>query len=79
MNSNDTNDLKAEIVRLNEKLNVMRALLWEWNVTSDNVWEYYRLKQVGETEEDYNFLDDNYEPDMPLFDGDDDRDFMERL
>lgn len=58
----------------------MRALLWEWNVTSDNVWEYYRLKRVGETEEDYAFLDENHgEPDMPLFDGDDDRDFMERL
>ena len=70
VNSNDdVNDLKAEIVRLHEKLNVMRALLWEWNVTSDNVWEYYRLKKVGETEEDYSFLDENYgEPDMPLFD-----------
>jgi hypothetical protein len=61
MNSNDDiNDLKAEIVRLHEKLNVMRALLWEWNVTSDNVWEHYRLKRVGETEEDYAFLDENY-------------------
>jgi hypothetical protein len=79
MNSNDEiNELKAEIVRLNDKICVMRSLLWEWNCTSDNVWEYYRLKQVGERDIDYAFLVNEDEPDMPLFD-EDDRDFMERL
>jgi hypothetical protein len=43
------------------------------------VWEYWKLKQVGEKREDYAaFLDDEDGVDMPLFDQDD-RDFMERL
>jgi hypothetical protein len=79
MNSNDINDLQAEIARLNEKIAVMRSLLWEWNCSSDMVWEYWKLKQVGEKREDYAaFLDDEDGVDMPLFDQDD-RDFMERL
>jgi hypothetical protein len=78
MNSNDINDLQAEIARLNEKIKVMRGLLWEWNCSSDMVWEYYRLKQVGETSADYAEWTED-EMDMPLFDQDDDRDFMERL
>ena len=78
MNSNDINDLQAEIARLNEKIAVMRSLLWEWNCSSDMVWEYYRLKQVGETSADYAEWTED-EMDMPLFDQDDDRDFMERL
>jgi hypothetical protein len=78
MNSNEINELQAEIVRLNEKIKVMRGLLWEWNPTSDNVWEYYRLYQVGETSVDYTDWTED-EMDMPLFDQDDDRDFMERL
>lgn len=77
MNSNDINELQAEIARLNDKVRVMRTLLWEWNASSDNVWEYWKLKQVGEREEDYAFLSDE-EPPMPLFDNDD-RDFMEGL
>ena len=68
MNSEDINELKAEIARLNEKIQAMRGILWEWNSSSGPVWEYYRLKQVGEKQEDYSFLDDDYEPDMPLFD-----------
>jgi hypothetical protein len=78
MSSNEINELQAEIVRLNEKIKVMRGLLWEWNPTSDNVWEYYRLHQVGETSADYTDWTED-EMDMPLFDQDDDRDFMERL
>ena len=73
MNSNDEiNELKAEISRLNDKITVMRGLLVEWNCSSDMVWEYYRLKQVGEKCEDYAaFIDDEDEVDMPLF-GDED-------
>jgi len=67
MNSDDINELKAEIIRLNEKILVMRGLLWEWNPTSFSVWEHPRLKQMGEVVEDYAHLKDN-EPDMPLFD-----------
>jgi len=78
MNSNDINELQAEIARLNEKIAVMRGLLWEWNCYSDMVWEYWKLKQVGERDIDYSFLLNEDEPDMPLFDQDD-RDFMERL
>ena len=69
MNQDDIHELKAEIVRLNDKINVMRRILWEWNSSSGPVWEYYRLKQVGEKQEDYAFIDDDYEVDMPLFDG----------
>jgi len=67
-NDDDINELKAEIARLNAKIEVMRGLLWEWNSSSGPVWEYYKLKRVGEKQEDYAFLDDDYEVDMPLFD-----------
>jgi len=66
-NDDDINELKAEIVRLNDKINVMRRILWEWNSSSGPVWEYYRLKQMGERDLDYCF-DKDYEVDMPLFD-----------
>ena len=48
--------LKRENDRLNAKLQAMRALLWEWNSSSGPVWEYWRLKEAGETEADYEFL-----------------------
>ena len=51
-------NLKRENDRLNAKLQVMRALLWEWNSSSGPVWEYWRLKEAGETEADYEFLMD---------------------
>lgn len=67
--NDEIEQLKSEIKRLNEKIHVMRGLLYEWNVSSGPVWENWRLKQVGETQGDYNWLDDEYEgPDMPLFD-----------
>jgi hypothetical protein len=47
---------KTEIESLTKKIQVMRALLWEWNSSSDSVWEYWRLKEVGETAKDYEFL-----------------------
>ena len=58
MNNNEINDLKAEIARLNDKIHAMRSLLWEWNSSSGPVWEYWKLKDVGETEKDYAFLND---------------------
>lgn len=62
--------LKAEIVRLNDKIHAMRGLLWEWNVSSGPVWEYWKLVQVGETPEDYShWTEDEYfdsDDDMPL-------------
>ena len=64
-------NLKAEIVRLNDKICVMRSILWEWNPSSGPVWEYHRLKKIGERDIDYSFLADNNnheEPAMPLFD-----------
>lgn len=70
MNS-ESEQLKSEIIRLNEKIHAMRGLLWEWNVSSGPVWEYWKLKQVGEKAEDYAHLMDEYEPEMPLF-GDED-------
>lgn len=79
MNSNDEiNRLKAEILRLEDKIHVMRGLLWEWNATSDNVWEHSKLKKMGERAEDYYHFTGDEDNDMPLFD-EDDRDFMERL
>ena len=69
--NDEINQLKAEIIRLNDKLYTMRGLLCEWNCTSDVVWEHWKLKNVGEKREDYiDFIDedDNYGPDMPLFD-----------
>jgi hypothetical protein len=41
---------------LKDKIAAMRAVLWEWNNSSDCVWNYYRLKAVGETKKDYDFL-----------------------
>jgi len=60
-------DLKAEIIRLNDKIHAMRGLLWEWNVSSGPVWEYWKLAKVGETAEDYSHWTEE-DPDMPLFD-----------
>jgi len=65
--NNEIEQLKAEIVRLNDKIHVMRGLLWEWNISSGPVWEYWKLKQVGEKPEDYSHWTED-EPDMPLFD-----------
>lgn len=65
--NNEIEQLKAEIIRLNDKIHVMRSLLWEWNVSSGPVWEYRRLKQIGEKPEDYSHWTEE-EPDMPLFD-----------
>lgn len=79
MNSEDEiNELRAQIFTLNKKIEAMRGVLWEWNCSSDNVWEYWRLKEVGETAEDYADYIGEDDDDMPLFD-EDDRDFMERL
>ena len=79
MNREDEiNELRAEIATLQRKMHVMRGLLWEWNCSSDNVWEYWKLKEIGECSAHYvDWTED--ENDMPLFDEDDDRDFMERL
>lgn len=65
---NDPESMRREIDRLQAKIQRMRSILWEWNSSSGPVWEHYRLKEVGETQEDYAFIDENYEPDMPLFD-----------
>jgi hypothetical protein len=40
----------------------MREVLWQWNCSSGPVWEYYKLQKVGETSEDYNFI--NEDPDF---------------
>lgn len=56
INLSNPNDVIKVITDLENKINVMRALLWEWNCTSDAVWNYYRLKDVGEREEDYDFI-----------------------
>ena len=79
MNREDEiNELRAEMASLERKLHVMRGLLWEWNPTSDDVWEYWKLKEIDECSAHYvEWTED--ENDMPLFDEDDDRDFMERL
>jgi hypothetical protein len=50
--SKEIDILKAENDLLHEKLEVMRAILYEWNATSHPVWEYRKLKQIGETESD---------------------------
>ena len=76
--NNEVDQLKAEIVRLNEKIHAMRGVLWEWNCSSDMVWEYWKLKQVGEKAEDYVDWTGDEEDDMPLPDNDDDT-FMERF
>jgi hypothetical protein len=79
MNSNDEiNALKAEIVRLNDKIHTMRGLLWEWNCSSGPVWEYWKLMEIGEKPEDYSHWTEEEDDDMPLFD-EDDRDFMNGL
>lgn len=55
------------IAELENKIRVMRGLLWEWNISSGPVWEYWKLAQVGETIADYaDYVDDEY------FDSDDD-------
>lgn len=55
------------IAELENKIRVMRGLLWEWNTSSGPVWEYWKLAQVGETIADYaDYVDDEY------FDSDDD-------
>jgi hypothetical protein len=54
--SKEIDILKAENDLLHEKLEVMRAILYEWNVTSNPIWEYRKLKQIGETESDYEDL-----------------------
>ena len=55
------------IAELENKIRVMRGLLWEWNISSGPVWEYWKLAQVGETVADYaDYVDDEY------FDSDDD-------
>ena len=79
MNREDEiNELRAEMAALHRTMHVMRGLLWEWNPTSDNVWEHHKLKELGEVSAHYvDWTED--EMDMPLFDQDDDRDFMERL
>lgn len=70
MNS-EVEQLKAEIASLKEKIAAMRNVLWEWNNSSGAVWEYWKLKQIGEKAEDYALLMDEYESEMPLF-GDED-------
>ena len=61
-------NLKAEITRLNDKIHVMRSMLWEWNCSSGPVWEHSKLKKIGERPEDYShWNEDEDEPDMPLF------------
>jgi len=77
--NNETEQLKAEIAALKEKVAGMRNVLWEWNVSSGPVWEYWKLKQVGEKAEDYAHLMDEDDLDMHMFDGDDDNTFMEKL
>ena len=55
------------IAELENKIRVMRGLLWEWNTSSGPVWEYWKLAQVGETMADYaDYVDDEH------FDSDDD-------
>lgn len=76
--NNEINELKAKILLLEDKIHVMRGLLWEWNCSSDVVWEYWKLKQIGEQAQDYYHFTGDEDDDMPLFD-EDDRDFMERL
>ena len=54
--SKEIDILKAENDLLHEKIEVMRTVLYEWNATSNPVWEYRKLKQIGETESDYEDL-----------------------
>lgn len=54
--SKEIDILKAENDLLHEKIEVMRTVLYEWNTTSNPVWEYRKLKQIGETESDYEDL-----------------------
>ena len=58
----DPNYVLNKITSLENKIRVMREILWEWNCSSVPVWEHYRLQKVGETSEDYNFI--NEEPDL---------------
>lgn len=68
INFANTNEVIKLLFEMETKINVMRQLLWEWNCSSDPVWENYRLKSVGETESDYEFINDDpdnndeYEP-----------------
>jgi hypothetical protein len=55
----DPNEMLKTITQLEEKIKVMRSVLWEWNCSSGPVWEYYRLKSVGENESDYEFINDD--------------------
>lgn len=59
---------------LMEKIAAMRQLLNEWNPTSDNVWEHPAMQKVGETEEDYDDLDDDCGPDSFYTNQNDDED-----
>jgi len=69
MHMETPDELKAEILRLNDKITVMRKILWEWNPSSRPIWENPRLQNVGEKDIDYSFLVNEDEgPDMPLFD-----------
>jgi len=66
---NDPESMKREIERLNARMKEMRRVLWEWNVSSGPVWDYWKLKKAGEMESDYAFIEEEeYEPQMPLYD-----------
>jgi hypothetical protein len=62
INLADPNSVLNKIADLENKIKVMREVLWQWNCSSGPVWEYYKLQKVGETSEDYNFI--NEEPDL---------------
>jgi len=50
--------LEVQIKALEQKINAMRSLLWEWNCTAVPVWEIEELFDLGETRHDYlQFMD----------------------
>jgi len=59
INFANTNEVIKLLFEMETKINVMRQLLCEWNCSSAPVWENYRLKSVGETESDYEFINDD--------------------
>jgi hypothetical protein len=58
INFANPNEVIKLISEMETKINTMRTVLWEWNCSSGPVWEYYRLKAVGEKAEDYGFAED---------------------
>lgn len=58
INLADTREVIKLISEMETKINAMRTVLWEWNCSSGPVWEYYRLKAVGEKAEHYGFAED---------------------